>query len=227
MRLAYRGTSRTCPICEAEFLRFMPRNGSPMCLQCGSLARHRLLILYLRNETRLLDKPARLLHLAPEPPVHALLSKAPYLTYTTLDLAGGPLVDITADARKMPFEDASFDAIICSHVLEHIEDDERVVREFARVLRPGASALIQIPIDPRLSASYQTHAPTAADRLREYGQQDHVRIYAADVQDLFARSFSKVEALDYAYRFSEDDRSTMGLVETSARRGADIYRLTK
>jgi SAM-dependent methyltransferase len=44
---------------------------------------------------------------------------------------------VTFDGRRLPFEDESFDLVYCKQVLEHVEHPHELVREAARVLRPG------------------------------------------------------------------------------------------
>jgi SAM-dependent methyltransferase len=181
------------------------------------------MVLYLERETELLRRPRRALHIAPEPGVHAILAAAPSLDAVTLDADDGERVQVQADARDLPFDDDSFDAVICSHVLEHIPEDVDVARELARVLGRDGTALIQVPVNPSLPATYETCAPTAADREREYGQHDHVRIYADDVADRLGEAFHTVDRVDYAVTFEESVRRRMGLVEPGRWRGEDVY----
>jgi SAM-dependent methyltransferase len=49
---------------------------------------------------------------------------------------------VVADARRTPFEDASFDGVLCSNLLEHTPEPEAVIREIERVLRPGGWAYV-------------------------------------------------------------------------------------
>ena len=223
LRTVNYGDEHYCPVCERHFARFMRRGVNLMCVGCRSYARHRLMMLYLRRETDLLCRPARVLHIAPEPGVHNVLSDASRLDNVTLDLESGPHVAVEADARDLPFEDQSFDAVLCSHVLEHIPEDVTVAREIARVLSDEGVALVQVPVDPRRRTTYETLAPTPADRAPEYGQDDHVRIYAADVHDRLTRAFTSVRRVDYAAASDATERWRMGLVEPSTWRGDDIY----
>lgn len=79
------------------------------------------------------------------------------------------------DATSLPFPDDSFDAIVTSEVLEHIQDDVRALGEFARVLKPGGVLAATVPswfpekINWMLSDEY--HAP--------FVPGGHVRIYSA------------------------------------------------
>jgi SAM-dependent methyltransferase len=86
--------------------------------------------------------------------------------------AGG----VRGDATRLPFPDATFDRIIASEVMEHIDDDAGAMRELARVLKPGGVLAITVPafgperICWALSDDY--HAPTAIG--------GHVRIYTEE-----------------------------------------------
>ena len=147
----------------------------------------------------------------------------PTLDYVTVDLEPGPDVQVQADARDLPFPDDSFDAVICSHVLEHVPEDVTVALEIARVLNENGIALIQVPTDPDLETTYETDAPTPADRAREYGQHDHVRIYARDISDRLEQGFESVRRVNYATAFDPPDRLGMGLDEVARRSGEEIY----
>jgi SAM-dependent methyltransferase len=63
----------------------------------------------------------------------------------TLDATPGPEVDVVGDVHHLPFDDASFDGVICSAVLEHVRDPWQVVRELYRVLKPGGLVQIGVP----------------------------------------------------------------------------------
>lgn len=57
----------------------------------------------------------------------------------------GNLADVSGDAGEMPFADASFDTILCTEVMEHVKDPEKVVAEFARILKPDGVVIITVP----------------------------------------------------------------------------------
>jgi SAM-dependent methyltransferase len=223
LRIVNHGMRHQCPICQRRFGRFMRRGINLMCVGCRSYARHRLMMLYIQRETDLLRRPRRVLHIAPEPGLYSVLSAAPTVDYVTVDLEAGPHVQVQADARDLPFRDDSFDAIVCSHVLEHIPDDVTVAHEMARVLTRDGVALIQVPADPSLETTYETFAPTPADRAREYGQHDHVRIYPSDISNRLGQAFGTVDRVNYAGTFAPSERRRMGLVEPSRRPGEEIY----
>ena len=57
-------------------------------------------------------------------------------------------------AERLPLPDDSMDIAIASDVIEHVEDDRGAVREMARVLRPGGTALITVPAYPWLMGAH-------------------------------------------------------------------------
>jgi predicted SAM-dependent methyltransferase len=179
-RIAYRGTGRWCPLCEHHMRRFRPfgvdeRRDEAMCVHCGSLERHRLVWLFLERRTDLFTfPPKRLLHIAPEPCERRIKERAGD-GYVSADLSD-PDVDVRFDLTNIPYPDASFDVVYCSHVLEHVPDDRRALREFRRILAPGGYAVLLVPI----TAANTVEDPTITDpreRLRAFGQKDHVRRY--------------------------------------------------
>jgi len=180
----YLGRARACPCCGGHFRRFLsagkPRRPQARCPRCGSLERHRLLWLYLAERTRLFSDRLRLLYVAPEYPLQERLRRQPNLLYVSGDL-DSPLARVRLNLMALPWRDAAFDAVICSHVLEHVADARRALAEVHRVLAPGGWAILQSPIDAGRAATFEDPAVTApADRERVFGQRDHARIFGRD-----------------------------------------------
>ena len=147
--LFYVGRGRECPVCGARRRRFLPYGyvaprADALCPSCLSLERHRLLWLYLTRETDLLRRPQRILHIAPEV---CLMKRLRHRAadYTTADLES-PLAELHFDVLRIPLPDASYDVLICNHLLEHVADDRRALGEFYRILRPGGWGLSLIHI---------------------------------------------------------------------------------
>jgi SAM-dependent methyltransferase len=211
----FRGRAVACPCCEAHLRRFVHYriSGSlqEMCPVCGSLERHRLLLLFLRERTDLFSKPSRLLHFAPESCLQRHLKQLSTIDYVGADLAS-PLADVQVDITAIPFEDSSFDAIICSHVLEHVPDDRRALRELARVLKPGGWAILQVPLDPDRPVTFED--PTVTDpreRLRLYGQEDHVRVYGRDYLTRLVDAGFEVQIDPFVHELGADTVAFYGL----------------
>jgi SAM-dependent methyltransferase len=57
---------------------------------------------------------------------------------------------VALDATRLPFRSESLDALVCSEVLEHIQEDRSALREMYRVLRPGGRLILTVPINPYL-----------------------------------------------------------------------------
>lgn len=211
LALLLKGNKFTDPIDGKSFRVFLPygygnqRNNvlSPSTL---SLERHRLLWLYLQNETDFFTAEAKkkVLHFAPEQAFYKRFRNQKNIDYTTTDLLS-PLADVKADICNLPFQDNAFDIILCNHVLEHIPDDTKAMQELYRVLRPGGMAILQIPQD--LSRATTFSDDTIVDqkeRSRIFGQYDHVRIYGRDYfNKLRSVGFQVVEE-DYTLKISSD-----------------------
>lgn len=194
-----KGDKFTDPIDGRSFKMFLPygygtqRNNvlSPSTL---SLERHRLLWLYLQNETDFFTTKKKVLHFAPEQAFYKLFRNQKNLEYTTTDLLS-PLADVKADICNLPFADNQYDVILCNHVLEHIPDDTKAMQELFRVLKPGGMAILQIPQDLNLEKTFADNSIVdQKERAKIFGQYDHVRIYGRDYFDkLRSIGFTVVE----------------------------------
>jgi SAM-dependent methyltransferase len=170
-----------------------------------SLERHRLLWLYLKNETNFFTANLKVLHFAPEQAFYKRFRKLKNLDYVTTDL-NSPLADVKADICNLPFKDAEFDVILCNHVLEHISNDAKAMQELYRVLKSGGFGVFQIPQDLNREITFEDDSITdKIARARIFGQYDHVRIYGRDYFDKLRRVGFKVSEVDYTATLSEED----------------------
>lgn len=205
-----KGNTYTDPIDGKSFKTFLPygygtqRNNvlSPSTL---SLERHRLLWLYLKNETDFFSSKKSVLHFAPEQAFYKRFKKMKNLDYTTTDL-NSPLADVKADICNLPFKDNSYDTILCNHVLEHIPDDTKAMQELYRVLKPKGMAILQIPQDLSREKTFEDDSITdKKERAKIFGQYDHVRVYGRDYFDKLRSIGFKVEEVDYTNTLSKED----------------------
>jgi SAM-dependent methyltransferase len=215
--LAYRGNRIECPVCGGRFRRLRPfgrtRRVNALCPRCGALERTRSLWLYLSTETELTREHARVLHVAPEPSVDSRLRRLTNLDYVTGDLERSD-VDVAMDITSMPFDAESFDAVICSHVLEHVPDDRLALREILRVLRPGGQAVLMIPLDPSRASTLEDPTVTdPAERERRFNQRDHVRIYGQDFEDRLLEAGFEFGRIDLPARLGHELAERHALVE--------------
>ncbi len=204
-----RGNTYEDPIDGKTFRKFLPYGYgtsrenvlSPSTL---SLERHRLLWLWLKNETDFFTKRYKVLHFAPEQAFYKRFRESKNLIYTTTDL-NSPLADIKADICDLPFEDNSFDIIFCNHVLEHIPNDTTAMKELYRVLNPGGMAILQIPQDLNLEITFEDNTITdRKERAEIFGQYDHVRVYGKDYFEKLRRIGFRVEQVDYTHHLSAE-----------------------
>lgn len=217
--LVYAGRGRVCPLCGVRRRRFLPYGyvtprEDALCPRCLALERHRLLWLYLERETRLAEERPRLLHVAPEA---ALMRRFRRLygdvpdRYVTADLES-PLADLHFDIQHIPLADASFDAVICNHIMEHVEDDRQAMRELYRILRAGGWGIVLSPVDLSRAATFEDDTVTDRDeRTRLFGQYDHRRVYGRDYALRLAEAGFEVEDRDYAAELSAAERTLYAL----------------
>lgn len=173
---------RECTICGHVGL--FEAYGSPLrwdarCPGCGALERHRTFALALQNGLAP-AAGADVLHFAPEPSVRSLLEPMSG-RYVTADLMK-PNVDLRLDIQNLDLDDGCFDVIMCSHILEHV-DDRRALAELFRVLRPGGMLYVMVPIVEGWDETYENpHVDSDDGRELHFGQFDHIRYYGRDLR---------------------------------------------
>jgi ubiquinone/menaquinone biosynthesis C-methylase UbiE len=114
----------------------------------------------------------------------------------------------------MEFEDESFDLIICNHVLEHIEDDRKALREIYRVLKNNGISILQVPININREKTFEDPKITSiSEREKHFGQYDHVREYGIDYKSRIEEVGFIVEMINYTDNLSEDIINKYGLLK--------------
>jgi SAM-dependent methyltransferase len=180
----HRGDAVRCPVCDSTFDAFKAdwNRGDALCWRCGAHERHRAQWLFFEHRPALLRDARSLLHFAPEWCLRRRLQAIGRLRYVTADLdpAG---VDLRLDVTALDLPDGAFDAVLCSHVLEHVPDDAAALRELRRVTAPGGWCLVMVPLAPDEPRTDEDPAVTdPAERERRFLQRDHVRLYGADLE---------------------------------------------
>ncbi|SHG60547.1 Methyltransferase domain-containing protein [Salegentibacter echinorum] len=209
-KFALRGNKYTDPIDGKSFSSFLPygyinQRENVLSPSSLSLERHRLLWLYLQNETGFFQENLKVLHFAPEQAFYKRFRKLKNITYTTTDL-NSPLADVHADICDLPFQENEFDFVLCNHVLEHIPNDSKAMQELYRILKPGGTAILQIPQDLNRAQTFEDDSITdRKERERIFGQYDHVRVYGRDYFDKLRNIGFQVEAVDYTSNFSSQE----------------------
>lgn len=212
-RVAFLGSNRTCELCGSSVRGFRDhgpgfevldrrrvvggmKREDDRCPVCHACDRTRLMKLYLERHAGVGSRPVSLLHVAPDLGLYRWLSSQPLLTYVGSDIDAERYRHIefmkSADLTDLPFASATFDIVVCSHVLEHVPDDAAAMAEIRRVLVPGGRAMLLVPLatdgegtdeDPEIE--------DPAERERHFGQWDHVRLYGKQdfVDRLHAQGF--------------------------------------
>jgi SAM-dependent methyltransferase len=223
----YYGTGNFCPVCEKTSRRFLKGGVAVLredakCPHCSALERHRLTWLYISKQTNLYDgKPKKMLHVAPEsffiPKLKQLLGD----NYLTADLFD-PKAMVKMDITNIEYPPDSFDVIYCSHVLEHVQDDRKAMREFHRTLKSNGWAILNVPINAE--QTFEDPAIVNPDeRLKAFGQEDHVRRYGPDYADRLRDVGFIVEVIKVNDLVNNDEADRMGLGSGSG----EIFYCTK
>jgi len=206
-----RGDKFTDPIDGRSFRKFLPygyvkQRENALSPSTLSLERHRLMWLFLRDNTTFFTatKKLKVLHIAPEQCFLDIFRKQQNLNYITSDLQS-PIADVKADICDLPFKENEFDIIFCNHVLEHISNDTKAMQELYRVLKPGGFGIFQIPQDLSKAITFEDNTITdRKERAKLFGQYDHVRVYGRDYFDKLRSIGFKVDEVDYTKKITLD-----------------------
>ena len=222
--LAKKGTGYYCPGCKKYWKHFKPlppewlqplqNSGWPYsmeevetlnyknysCYNCGITDRDRLYIIFLE---KMLDKHQqhRVLEFAPRPALSDFLRSLPNVMHRTTDLFM-PNADDKLDIQDLHlYNDNSFDVFICSHILEHVTDDRKAMKELYRILNYGGFGIVMVPIVQPVTITKEDPLITDENlRLKYFGQADHVRLYAKQdfIERLRSAGFSvKLYGVDF------------------------------
>ncbi|EJL73547.1 class I SAM-dependent methyltransferase [Chryseobacterium populi] len=174
----YRGNNCECNICRSRLKHFIRLdNGNLLCPVCGSLPRSRRLFKIL-NENYL-NTGLSVLDFSPSRAIFRALKNRKDIQYFPTDYENEFLADYHFDITKIDSEPERFDLILCYHILEHIENDAAAINELYRVLKKNGTALIQTPFKAGdIYENFEIKSPE--ERLKHFGQEDHVRIYSVE-----------------------------------------------
>lgn len=161
-----------------------------VCPACGSIPRHRIIAWQLDQRLEQI-RGKRILHFAPER----------CLTYwfesrgmhpTTADLHSP--ADLSINIQDTGLPNASYDIVICNHVLEHVDDYKLALQELRRILSPDGLLVCSFPIDPRYATVYEDPTITTKEgRLAHFGQHDHLRVFGTDSAQILTQAGFEVE----------------------------------
>ena len=197
--LLYKGNKVECPVCEKSYSKFLSYGSDTahregvLCPGDLTLERHRLMWLYLRNETNFFTEQLNVLHIAPEQCFIHRFKAQKNLNYLTGDLVS-PIADMHFDLHSIPLEDNRFDVVFCNHVMEHVDNPNTCMSELYRVMKSGGWAIMQVPQDVTRATTYEDASITSPEeREKHFWQKDHVRLFGLDYPDYLRRAGFEVE----------------------------------
>ena len=243
-QLQYFGNAVTCPFCEKTFSRFKPTGAldrpfwrsseglellksreinvaNATCPKCRSGERQRLLYFYLMDKIDFFNqKGIKLLDVAPDDFLLGKVFSKVDIDYISIDIAPARNPSQIMDIINLEFENNTFDAIICLHVLEHIPEDMKAMEELYRVLKPGGWSILQVPI--WAFETVEVAGSTKDQYLDLYGHSDHVRRYGFDYKERLEKAGFVVNVDQFSRKLEPGFRQRYGLFETE-----DIFYCTK
>ena len=213
----YEENIRHCSLCKekvyylplpVEYFEFRRKYGLPksrsetlnekeyICPVCGSFDRERLIVSYLEQSGNLTSPEVSLLQIAPSKAMEEyLFANYPNLNYSSGDLY---MEDVTfqLDIQDMNMiSDDSYDMWICSHVLEHVPDDRKALKELHRILKKNGTGILLVPLDLNMMETDEEVGCSEEENWRRFGQGDHVRKYAK--HDFIKRILDSGFSLEY------------------------------
>ena len=204
-RFIWHGEKVECNICGSHLKRWKyygdVSKRNPVCPVCNSFGRHRFLWYCMQKNLINIESDYKILHIAPELSIRNLLEKKlEEKNYITADLYEDD-VTIKLDITKTLLPDCAYDWIICSHVMEHVNDDDKALSECYRILKPGGKLIVQVPLGDNSITIEDSNIKEPYLREKEYGQSDHVRLYGLDINERFISNGFDVTILDPKAQF--------------------------
>lgn len=230
------GNRKQCYVCKKKFHRFskfeiynqdvqqyiqkfdiIGSNGENHgCVFCHSNDRLRHLFMYF-DAVKFWEKipDSKILHFAPENNLVTAVKRFNPAEYILADFYPADATIRKIDITGIPFDNSTFDLLICNHVLEHIVDYKKALDELFRVLKPGGIAILQTPYSTVLKRNFEDeNINNEGLRLSFYAQKDHVRIFGHEqfLNDLAKTGFD-LNIIKNNDCFSSDETSRYGVNE--------------
>ena len=205
---------KTCSVCDRNLVGFV--HGGKLCPFCASFPRHRMLWPLIHNWLEKTTAPdLSVLLVAPDACLRDRLVKHPNANYQGLDMFTSghyyPPDTIEGNIEATSLAADHFDLIVCSHVLEHVDNDLKAMREICRILKPGGCALLAFPFRPGTLTYEDKSIIDPQDRARAFGQWDHVRFYGEDAVDRMKDAGFEVQKLQASDLYSTIEVVRLGL----------------
>lgn len=206
--IRYKGKRYFCPCCGQHLSQFVDFNykgkrynqtmyeatyRQVICPCCQSLPRQRMVTQYLSGYVEKI-RGAKILVFAPSNS-EAMWFRRNKIAYTSADLF--EYADLKLDIQNMELEDESYDIVLCNHVLEHVLDYDRALKELHRIIRKNGFLQIAVPQREDLMVTPATlHGEACEENKILYGQEDHLRIFGMDFEFMLRARGFVIEAVE-------------------------------
>lgn len=210
-----------CPVCGSHVRKYLDtgygfevlerlqvvgglRRYADQCPICHSSSRERLVWFWLSQGGKgfRFANNISIAHFAPEKGLTKAISGAAPKNYVAYDFEPSRYRHLKsvsqADLSGLPMEDNSVDLLICNHVIEHVPDVALALSQIHRVLKPGGTAILQVPIAMKLESSIELGlASSQEERVHLLGQDDHLRLFnQGDYAEALKAAGFEVELFD-------------------------------
>jgi len=237
----YLGAEYRCPVCQVGLRAFKPMWKSYgrdverfgyvhrhtemetfnlkafTCPKCDASDRERLIAIYLDGIWPSLEggDGIRLFDFAPAYPLSRKIRRYRSIEYRSADLSRADVQE-HIDLTDIHYPDASVDIFLCSHILEHIPDDRRAMRELRRILKPGGFGLVLVPLVIGIDETHEDPKIESNElRWKYFGMGDHVRQYGKrDFIGRLTEAGFSVDQLGIDY-FGADTFKRAGIADNS------------
>ena len=208
-----------CPISQNYFTDFINRGKYKVAPVWGTRNHHRLIWLFFQNETDLLKKKNKLLHIVPEYGIWKRLKRIRNIDYHPVEIilrGKGEYMkkNSVVDLAKLKYSTETFDFIICNYILDHIKNDAQAMKEMFRVLKPNGLALVTIPnYQPDKDTFENSLITKPKERKKYFGEWNHYRKYGKDLNIRLKNAGFQVEEVYYGRNFTKEDFEKFGLFD--------------
>jgi len=182
-----------CSFCGYEGFFMTARRGHVhaafRCPNCESRPRDRNIALYFKKNSLTLNQKD-ILHLAPEWPLFRKLKDEP--GYVGGDIQDRRNANAIVDITSINFDRNHFDFLICNHVLEHVQDDEKAMKECYRVLKNGGVGIFSVPLSGK-AKTWEPPIGMSVPEIEAIVGWDHKRYYGYDFAEKLGQVGFEVE----------------------------------
>lgn len=228
-RNATAGSLKQCNICGHNVGKFLPAGieeevfkhhhiigggyrESCTCPYCGAGDRQRWLYYVLQKKIDLFNASGKILHLAPEKSIQKYIRQNKQIDYYTGDIRPGRAMYVI-DITDIQYKDNTFDYAISNHIMEHISDEEKAVSEIKRVLKPSGKWIFSFPVCTDMKTYEDKTITSPEQRLKAYGQKDHVRLYGYDFAERYERYGLKLQIYSPKNELDDDEINKFGFIK--------------